>query len=190
MDQDNNIGSLIPKPPSSLETAQPGAKRIIAVMVADILALAPAEDAEALFRKACAYRDGDGVPQDHAEAFRWFCRAAERGHADAQFELGSCYFKGHGVPRDSAQAAHWYRKAAEQGLTQAQCKLGVMHSNGEGVPKKNVAAYKWYNLAAAQGDEPAAKNRRLIEQKMTPQQIAEAQRLSAQFAHRKARHPD
>ena len=30
------------------------------------------------------YADGDGVPQDYAEAVRWFRLAAEQGNVDAQ----------------------------------------------------------------------------------------------------------
>ena len=64
MEQDDNIGSLVPKPPSSTEKAQPGAKRIFTVMGAEILAQTPTEEPEAMNLKACAYRDGEGVPQD------------------------------------------------------------------------------------------------------------------------------
>jgi hypothetical protein len=39
----------------------------------------------------------------------------------------------------------------------------------------------WYNLAAAQGDKDAAKARDELTAKMTPAQIAEAQRLARQW---------
>ncbi len=32
------------------------------------------------------------VKQDYAEAFRWFTKAAEQGHADAQYNLGLMYY--------------------------------------------------------------------------------------------------
>ncbi len=34
------------------------------------------------------YRDGIGVPQDDAEAVRWYRLAADQGHAIAQYHLG------------------------------------------------------------------------------------------------------
>ena len=34
------------------------------------------------------YGNGEGVPQDDAEAVAWFRLAAEQGHADAQNNLG------------------------------------------------------------------------------------------------------
>ena len=61
------------------------------------------------------YDNGEGVPQDDAEAVRWFRLAAEQGEARAQFNLGIRYANGEGVPQDDAEAIRWYRLAAEQG---------------------------------------------------------------------------
>jgi TPR repeat protein len=60
-----------------------------------------------------------------------------------------------------------------------------MYYNGQGVPPDYVMAYMWYNLAAAQGDEGAITLRSVLEKKMTPEQIAEAQRLSIGFKVKK-----
>ena len=65
------------------------------------------------------YRDGRGVPQDDAEAVRWYRLAADQGLADAQFSLGVMYAIGDGVPKDDAEAARWYRLAADQGYVSA-----------------------------------------------------------------------
>ena len=35
------------------------------------------------------YAEGEGVPQDHEEAVRWYRLAAEQGFANAQFNLGA-----------------------------------------------------------------------------------------------------
>ena len=35
-------------------------------------------------------RKGQGVPQDYAEAVKWYRLAAEQGNADAQYNLGRC----------------------------------------------------------------------------------------------------
>ena len=42
-------------------------------------------------------------------------------------------------------------------------------------------AYMWYNRAAAQKNEIAQENKDIIEQRMTREQIAEAQRLSREW---------
>jgi len=75
----------------------------------------------------------------------------------------------------------WYRKAADQGETYAQLSLGSRYSKGEGVPKDYVQAHMWYTLAAAQGDKDAGEFRDLLAEKMTPAQIAEAQRLAREW---------
>ena len=46
--------------------------------------------------------DGEGMPQDDAEAFQWFRRAAEQGYADAQLSLGVMHANGQGLPQDDA----------------------------------------------------------------------------------------
>jgi uncharacterized protein len=88
------------------------------------------------------------------------------------------YSKGDGVPKDLVQVAFWYRKSADQGNAPAQSNLGAMYATGKGVPKDLVIAYMWRNLAAAQGNAFAKEAREVLEQIMTPAQIAEGQRLS------------
>ncbi len=71
--------------------------------------------------------------------------------------------------------------AAAQGYAEAQRNLGVMYAKGEGVPQDYVQARMWVNLAAAQGNEQARKAVDLLAEKMTPAQIAEAQRLAREW---------
>jgi TPR repeat protein len=101
---------------------------------------------------------------------------AEQGFAFAQFNLGVLYDNGYGVPMDDRQAMEWYRKAAEQGLSQAQINLGIMYEEGEGGPVDVVQAYFWYALADSQGDSQGPQAKREMAEKMTPAQIAEAER--------------
>ena len=136
------------------------------------------------------YANGQGVPQDYAEAVKWYRKAAEQGDATAQSNLGVMYEKGQGVPQDYAEAVKWWRKAAaEQGNAFAQSNLGTMYANGRGVPQNYVQAHVWFNLAAANarsiwglGDAidfyDAVKNRDIVAGKMTPAQIAQAQEMA------------
>jgi hypothetical protein len=79
------------------------------------------------------------------------------------------------------------RNCAEQGDVDAQFALGIKYDLGEtvgvttGVPEDKVLAYMWYNLAAAQGDENAPGLKDTLEQQMTRDQIAEAQRMSTEW---------
>ena len=112
-------------------------------------------DAEAQDSLGWAYRLGYGVPEDFAEAAKWFRRAAEQGYADAQLSLGVAYECGEGVPKDSAEAVRWYRRAAEQGLDAAQYCLGTSYLFGDGVPEDREKSEKWLLRAAEQGNEDA-----------------------------------
>ena len=106
---------------------------------------------------------------------------AEQEDAITQYNLGVMYRDGDGVPEDDAEAVRLFRLAAEQGFALAQFNLGVMYANGEGVPEDDVLAYMWFNVAAAQGYEGAQGNKDLLEERMTREQIAEAQRLSREW---------
>jgi hypothetical protein len=91
------------------------------------------------------------------------------------------YLIGIGVPQDDAEAARLYRLAAEQGHENAQYRLGWMYTDGKGVPQDDVLAYMWSNLAAAQGNANAQGGKDFLEQRMTREEIAEAQRLSREW---------
>ena len=51
----------------------------------------------------------------------------------------------------------------------------------QGVQQNYVQAHKWWNLAAVSGDKDAIKNRDIVAGKMTPPQIAEAQKLAREW---------
>jgi len=143
--------------------------------------LAEQGDADAQHNVGVMYDKGRGVPQNYAEALKWYRRAAEQGNALAQNNLGAMYDNGQGVPQNYAEAIKWYRRAAEQGYAAAQNNLGTMYENGRAVPQNYVLAHMWFNLAGAAGQAPALKNRDLVAHKMTPAQLAEAQRLAAEW---------
>ncbi len=143
--------------------------------------LAKQGHAKAQFAMGVMYDNGLGVPQDYKEAVHWYRRAAEQGHAKAQSNLGLMYRKGQGVPQDDKEAVRWLRRAAAQGLALAQGKLGAVYTIGQGVPQNYVQAHMWWNLAAAQGHESSRNGRDIVAEKMTPPQIAEAQRLARKW---------
>lgn len=127
------------------------------------------------------YGLGQGVPQNYAEAFRWLHLAADQGLALAQNSLGVMYNKGEGVPQNYVKAYRWFSLAAEQGLADAQFELGGMYFKGNGVPENIITGYMWFSLAGIQGDYQASSNRNYLKARMTPEQIAEAERLTQQW---------
>jgi TPR repeat protein len=92
--------------------------------------------------------------------------------------------KGFNVKLDYLPLVVWYRQAGERWNAGAQRNLGLMYEHGQGVPQDYVSAHMWLNLAAAsRATDPAvrdqaAKERDMLAAKMTPAQIAEAQRLA------------
>jgi TPR repeat protein len=133
------------------------------------------------------YVHGLGVTRDFTEAVKWYRRAAKQGDTFGQYNLGRCYDSGRGVPKDYTQAAKWYRLAADKGHPRAQYNLAVCYIRGDGVPKDFVQAYKWIILAAAQKHRLAVRAKPLLAKRMTPAQIARAERLAAKFKPKKSR---
>ena len=80
----------------------------------ELRALAEQGDAEAQFNLGLIYHDGQGVPEDYAEAVRWWRLAADQGDAVAQFNLGGMYRVGAGVPQDYVEAHMWLNLAASR----------------------------------------------------------------------------
>jgi TPR repeat protein len=133
---------------------------------------------------------------DYAEAMWLWLPLAEQGNADAQADVALLYEKGQGVPRDDVQAAKWWQKAADQGHGLAQLFIGIKYLYGRSVRQDYVLAHMWFNLAASQGAgtgsrlraadveairDLAVMNRDHLAAKMTPEQIAEAQRLAREW---------
>ena len=112
-------------------------------------------------------------------------RSAEQGDPSEQYRLGLRYDSGDGVPQDPVEAVKWHRLAAEQGNADAQYNLGVSYDIGQGVPQDYVLAHMWFNILASRAIGPLAtvfaQERGKVAGKMTPQQIAEAQRLAREW---------
>src|SRR5210317_891265 len=89
-----------------LDNRQP---TILVAALSKWIPLASTGNAEAQFNVGLMYKDGDGVPQDHAKAAEWYRKAAEQGYAEAQYYLGISYYYGEGVHQDDTEAAKWYR---------------------------------------------------------------------------------
>jgi uncharacterized protein len=149
------------------------------------LARAEHGDAGAQFWLGAAYEQGRLGKPDLQAALKWFRKAAAQGNPDAQASLGQMYEDGEGVKRNYPQAAKWYRAAAEHfpdygGAGQGRNQLGLLYLDGRGVPKDYVQAYLWFSVANADRNLADVKSR------MTPAQIADAERMANEW---KNRHP-
>jgi uncharacterized protein len=56
-----------------------------------------------------------------------------------------------------------------------------VYAEGHGVPRDYVTAHMWFNLVAVNGDKDAVKALDEVAAKMTPAQVAEAQKLAREW---------
>jgi len=131
---------------------------------------------------AQALMSGDGASRDPEEAVRWARLGAEKNNAAAQNVLALAYLKGEGgVARSVVEFLRWTRRAANQGNRPSMESLAVSYQLGTGVTQDFVQAHMWANLAAARGSARALKLREELAAKMTPEQVAEAQKLASRW---------
>jgi uncharacterized protein len=144
---------------------------------------------DACFNLGVAYSEGQGVERDPAEALRWYQIAADAGYAPAQTMVGNIYFRGVDVPMDREKGFEWYLKAAEQDDVFAQFFVANLYETGQGVAEDLLQAYRWLTIAEG-GDHPdaqktARERKALFSGVMTPEQIAEAEKLAAEWIAKK-----
>ena len=90
--------------------------------------LAEQGDPAAQFSVGARYATGEDVPQDYAEAVRWFSLAAEQGHVTSQATLGAYYWAGRGVPQDMVKAYFWSVLAQAGGDEASKYRVAVLAS--------------------------------------------------------------
>ena len=112
-------------------------------------------DADAQFDFGAMYFRGRGVPQDDAEAGRWWRLSVEQGHSGGQNNLGVRYNDGTGVPQDDVQAYMW-------------TNLVVSGRSGNA-------------RLTDETRELAVRNRDVVAGLMTPDDRSEAQRLAREW---------
>ncbi len=102
--------------------------------------------------RCCA--DGDGVPRDYSEAYKWFTLAYKKGNNTAGTERDNLVFKMTAEQISQGQTlVDNYKKeagpeeAAANGDAQAQYKLGQIYEAQSDL----TGAARWYHVAAKQG---------------------------------------
>lgn len=68
---------------------------------------AQAGDDDAQFYLGALYSAGVGRPRSDQEAFRWFSRASDQGHAHSMLIVAGLYASGRGVTKDNVKAYSW-----------------------------------------------------------------------------------
>jgi hypothetical protein len=105
-----------PAPQRSFQRAQPQS-------LAELRNLADHGNAEAQWQMGVRCHNGEGVPQDDAQAMLWFQLAAGQGNVAAQSALGAYYWAGRGVPEDLSKAYFWSAIALAGGDENSKVRL-------------------------------------------------------------------
>jgi TPR repeat protein len=156
---------------------------------------------EGEFKIAQLYLVGtNGLPRDHAEAMKWYTRAAERGHLLAMATLGSLWEKApmadlieamksgqfstkQRFEPDVVQSYCWRARAAEMGSALAQYELALMltrqssDSRGNVIEPDLVLADFWFRLGARSPEYNNSQVRAAIEPKLTTVQLDRAKKM-------------
>ena len=162
-------------------------KTIVAALAALLLlsSAVTAQTLEADMQAAAAAYEA----KDMATAVRIWKVWTGKGNAEARTLLGAMYWSGDGVRRDHKEAARLYLLAANQGYARAQNDIGFMLGFGEGIPPHDdIEAFKWLSLGIAGYTaknqdrlDQARKDLATLAKRMSPAQIAEAQRRAKLF---------
>ncbi|HAA93910.1 MAG TPA: hypothetical protein DCE33_15795, partial [Rhodospirillaceae bacterium] len=74
---------------------------------------------------------------------------------------------------------------AQKGDAKSRVGVGLLYAKGQGVQQNDIEAHRWFTLAAEQKPKPnvfvhtvAVENRKVLAKRMSPIQIAEAERLA------------
>jgi TPR repeat protein len=116
----------------------------------------PTVQAAAKNRVGILYERAFGVPQDYAEALKWFQQAAALGNGFAQGNIGDYYFFGIGRARSFPEALRWYRMAAEKDVPLGVNQIAWIYLQGLGVEQNTDEARRWY-LKGAMLDSATAE---------------------------------
>jgi TPR repeat protein len=155
-------------------------RRLAFALALGVLCSASGAKADAVSAGMRAY-----ARHDYVRAASLLFAEAERGSPVAQTYLGYLYQYGLGVPQDYVLAVSWLHQAAERGEPTGQFLLGLLFDKGYGVPQDWVEAEVWLNLAAAHApgrqQDYFARIRDAVAQKLTLNQLAEAQRRASSW---------
>jgi TPR repeat protein len=112
-------------------------------------------DASAMVFLGFAYREGQGVAQNHKQAVSWFIKAVAAGDTHSMIHAGRVLARHLESP---AEALEWFLRAAEQGHRDSFVELAMLYDQ-PGTPVHDPAeAVRWYKIVEKEtsGSRPRA----------------------------------
>jgi TPR repeat protein len=107
---------------------------------------------------ADAYKDGEEVTKDCAQALLWFKKAAFQGDVGSFDKIGDLY--GNDCLEEAksySEAMRWYKKGIEKGNIYCYGDIAQLFEKGYGVPKDPAMVIEWYKKGAELGDYPKSQ---------------------------------
>ncbi|MFT5796424.1 MAG: TPR repeat protein [Candidatus Azotimanducaceae bacterium] len=111
-------------------------------------------------------------------AISWMLAQAQEGVRPAQAAFGQWLL---GQTGQAEEGITLMKQAALSGHVPSQFRLGEAYTTGDGANLDYVQAHAWLNIAAASGHEKARDTRGILNDLMTADQIAQAQRITRTF---------
>lgn len=113
---------------------------------------------EPLEKVAQMYEAGQELPQDSAEALKWYRKAADAGSAQAGLKVSSILLASRRVPTadEYSEIRRRCEDAAKAALSKGAYCLALIYGRGAGTPKDPVESTKWLGRAAELGSSKAA----------------------------------
>jgi cell division septation protein DedD len=142
--------------------------------------LAQANDPDAAFDLAQAYKLGRGVSTDLGQAKTWYGKSAQAGHIQGAANYGLLLFQ----DGDRRSAMPWIGKAADAGDPRAQYVLGTALFNGDLAGKDWPKAYALMTRAAAAGLPQATTSLSQMDQFMSADDRQKGLQMASQMAAR------
>lgn len=111
-------------------------------------AAAQEKDPAGLYHLGRCYELGRGVPQNYAQASKYYSQAAQMGSDEAKAAFAGLQLDGHGIPRDEQAAIKMLQVLARAGCAPAHVQLGKYYLATDG-----WNAFKHFQQAA-QAEDP------------------------------------
>jgi GAF domain len=104
---------------------------------------------------------------------------AERGDSDAELKLGAAYADSQNGAQNYSEAVKWLTRSADHGNATAAAVLGAFDWAGRSVSGGYIDAFMWSAIAQAEGDEASSYRVTILQSRMSPAELAEANRRAA-----------
>ncbi|WP_081694713.1 tetratricopeptide repeat protein [Halomonas huangheensis] len=117
---------------------------------------------------------------DYEKAREWYAKAASQGDRESAVALAKIYDEGLGVEKNEETAFEWASRSEDMPYGANSIvfnALAYCYEEGVGTDVDLVNAYKYYDLLGTAGGSYKSK----IAEKMTPEQIDQAVRLSGEW---------